>query len=396
MSDYKRIGDYIEKVDKRNKSEVVKDLKGINIEKYFMPSVANVVGTDLSRYKIVKPGEFACNRMHVGRDYKLPVAFSEYEEDIIVSPAYDVFRITNQNALLPEYLMMWFSRDEFDRNAWFYTDTDVRGKLGWEDFCNMKLPVPPLAKQQKIVQEYQRINKRIQLNEKLIQKLEETAQELFNSCFNQQETNGEFKRLGDLIEIRGGFSYNSKDLSRGNSYLLGMGCISFSSRFLEDGMRLYSDEYPEKYQVKPKDIVIATRQQSENMPILGYPAMIPPDLEEKKLVVASNLYRVLNKSDWSNEVLYQLLRSPDYLEHIRLNTKGTTVGMITKDAIEDYYFNLPKSKFIAKLNIDLQTIVNLIFTKRKEIKHLIMMNGVILSKLTNLITIENEYMAENE
>ena len=128
-SNYKKIGDHIREVNVRNTELKANTLLGINIDKYYMPSVANIVGTDMSVYKIVKRNQFACNRMHVGRDYRLPVAMSKTENDFIVSPAYDVFEITDTEKLLPEYLMMWFSRAEFDRNAWFFTDADVRGGL---------------------------------------------------------------------------------------------------------------------------------------------------------------------------------------------------------------------------------------------------------------------------
>lgn len=107
-----------------------------------MPSVANVVGTDMSVYKTVKRNQFACNRMHVGRDYRLPVSMSRIDNEFIVSPAYDVFEIRDTDILDPEYLMMWFSRSEFDRNAWFYTDADVRGGLHWKALCDMQLPIP--------------------------------------------------------------------------------------------------------------------------------------------------------------------------------------------------------------------------------------------------------------
>ena len=125
-SNYKRIWNYIREINNRNKDLSVSNLLGINIDKFFMPSVANIVWTDLSKYKIVKKWQFACNRMHVWRDKRLPVALSKSDEDFIVSPAYNVFEIIDEKELLPEYLMMWFSRQEFDRNAWFYTDADVR------------------------------------------------------------------------------------------------------------------------------------------------------------------------------------------------------------------------------------------------------------------------------
>ncbi|MXV38950.1 restriction endonuclease subunit S [Flavobacteriaceae bacterium Ap0902] len=182
-SEHKRLGDYITRLKRRNTEGLINNLQGININKYFMPSVANVIGTNLMRYKVVSTNQFACNRMHVGRDKKLPVAISKFSDDIIVSPAYDVFEIVDTNLLLPDYLMMWFSREEFDRNCWFYTDTDVRGKLGWDMFCDMALPVPSIEKQREIIAEYNTVTHRIALNEKLNQKLEETAQTLYKHWF---------------------------------------------------------------------------------------------------------------------------------------------------------------------------------------------------------------------
>jgi len=182
-SNYKRIGDYIREVKARNSDLKTKELLGINIDKYFMPSVANIVGTDLSNYKIVRKDQFACNRMHVGRDYRIPVSLSKRDEPFMVSPAYDVFEIIDKKELNPEYLMMWFSRAEFDRNAWFYTDADVRGGLSWKAFKDMMLPTPHPDKQREIVAEYNAIQNRISLNRQLIQKLEETAQAVYREWF---------------------------------------------------------------------------------------------------------------------------------------------------------------------------------------------------------------------
>jgi type I restriction enzyme S subunit len=169
-----------------------------------MPSVANIVGTDMTTYKIVKPGQFACNRMHVGRDYRLPIALSKSDKDFLVSPAYDVFEIIDERILLPEYLMMWFSRKEFDRNAWFYTDADVRGGLPWESFCEMDLPVPNPDKQKEIVKEYNSIVNRIKLNNHLINKLELTARTIYKQWFVDfefpDENGNPYKSSGGLME----------------------------------------------------------------------------------------------------------------------------------------------------------------------------------------------------
>ena len=126
-SNYKKIGDYVRQVSNRNIGLKTTNLKGININKEFMPSVANINGTDLSKYKIVKKDQFAFNPMHVGRDEVLPISLWRDDEEIIVSPAYTVLEITDTSILNPEYLMMWFERSEFDRNCWFTTDNSVRG-----------------------------------------------------------------------------------------------------------------------------------------------------------------------------------------------------------------------------------------------------------------------------
>lgn len=382
---YKPLGQFIQQVNIRNKDLLVNTLLGVSIKKCLMPSIANTIGTDMSKYKIIERLQFAYGPVTSRNGDKISVALLEDLDDAIVSQAYTVFEITDHEELDPEYLMMWFRRPEFDRYARFKSHGSARETFDWDEMCETELPVPSIEIQREIVKEYNTIVNRISLNETLNQKLEDTAQELFNSSFDvEQEKSRVNSRLGDLIEISGGYSYQSSSINEGSAYLLGMGCISFTDRFVEDGMRLYSNDFPDKHLIKPRDIVIATRQQSENMPILGYPAMIPTDLENEKLIIATNLYRVENKSDISNEVLYQLFRSPDYLERIKLNTKGTTVGMITKDAIEDYYFKRPPSYIIEKLDIELKILVDFIFLKRKENKSLLKMRSLLLSKMSKV------------
>ena len=209
-SNYKRIGAYIRPLNVKNTDLRAKELLGINIDKFFMPSVANVVGTDLSKYKVVEKNQFACNRMHVGRDYRIPISCSDKNEPFMVSPAYDVFEIKDTKVLIPEFLMMWFSRKEFDRNAWFYTDADVRGGLPWKSFCEMQLPIPHPDKQREIVKEYNTIQNRINLNNQLIQKLEETAQAIYKQWFvegidlENLPEGWRKSKIGDEVETLGG------------------------------------------------------------------------------------------------------------------------------------------------------------------------------------------------
>ena len=182
-SSYKRLGDYIQLVDERNKDLEVKNLVGLTINKIFIPSVANIIGTDMSNYKIIRKNQFACSTMQVRRDKKMPLALYKNDEPAIISQAYPIFEIIDAKELLPEYLMMWFTRAEFDREACFHAVGGVRGSLEWDDFLDFKLPIPSLEKQQEMVNEYHTIQNRINLNNQLIAKLEETAQTIYKQWF---------------------------------------------------------------------------------------------------------------------------------------------------------------------------------------------------------------------
>tara|TARA_Y100000768_G_scaffold387365_1_gene378416 strand:+ start:2059 stop:3264 length:1206 start_codon:yes stop_codon:yes gene_type:complete len=182
-SNYKRIGDFIEFVDERNKDLSVTKLLGLSITKEFIPSVANTIGTDMANYKIIKKNQFACSMMQVRRDKKMPVALLRDFDEAIISQAYPVFKILNEAELLPEYLMMWFSRSEFDRHACFLAVGGVRGSLEWDDFLDMELPVPSIEKQRAIVKEYNTIVNRIKLNEDINKKLEKTAKAIYKQWF---------------------------------------------------------------------------------------------------------------------------------------------------------------------------------------------------------------------
>ena len=182
-SNYRNIGDFIKLVDERNKGLKVTNLVGLSISKQFIKSVANIIGTDMENYKIIRKNQFACSTMQVRRDKKMPLALYIDSEPAIISQAYPVFEINDTSQLLPEYLMMWFTRSEFDREACFHAVGGVRGSLEWEDFCGMQLPIPSIEKQQEIVKEYHIIQNRIALNNQLIFKLEETAQAIYKQWF---------------------------------------------------------------------------------------------------------------------------------------------------------------------------------------------------------------------
>lgn len=202
-STYDVLGNHIRLVDKRNRDMITDRVVGINIDKYFMPSVANVIGTDLSKYKLISKGLFACNPMHVGRDERLPVALYTDDEPSLVSPAYFMFEIKDNSILDDEFLMMWFRRKEFDRICWLKTDGSVRGGISWEDICRIEFPLLPISEQKQIVRNYNAISDRIELKRQLNDNLEMQIQVLFNTLFmSNDDYNSQLCDFSEINPIR--------------------------------------------------------------------------------------------------------------------------------------------------------------------------------------------------
>ena len=178
---YRLLGDFIQPVDERNRDLKVDYLLGVSISKQFIPSIANIVGTDLSSYKIVRTGQFAYGPVTSRNGEKISIALLR-DKDCIISSSYTVFEVVNKNALDPEYLMLWFSRPEFDRYARYMSHGSVREIFDWDELCKVELPVPSIDKQRSIVKAYQTITERIELKRRINDNLEATALSIYK-CF---------------------------------------------------------------------------------------------------------------------------------------------------------------------------------------------------------------------
>ena len=181
--EYKRLGNYIREVNVRNRELKVTNLLGLSVSKVFMPSIANTIGTDMSTYKIVERGQFAYGPVTSRNGDKVSIALLDGYDDAIISQAYTVFEVIDHKQLLPEYLMMWFRRPEFDRYARFHSHGSAREIFDWDELCDVMLPVPSITRQREIVSEYETLTNRIRLNNQIIQHLEATAQALYRKTF---------------------------------------------------------------------------------------------------------------------------------------------------------------------------------------------------------------------
>lgn len=352
-STYKRLGDYIREINVRNKDLSVSKLMGINIDKYFMPSVANVIGTDMSNYKVVANGQFACNLMHVGRDEKIPVALNT-EDPIIVSPAYFVFEVCD-NTLLPEYLELSLRNPEFDRNAWFHTDGDVRGGMDKEGMKDLLIPVPSLEEQRSIVSRYKAIETRISNNKQTIAKLEEAAQALYRKMFVDDvdvENLPDGWRMGCLGEVcskigSGSTPKGGKDsyLSEGISLIRSMNVFDFYFE-REDLAHITESQAKalDSVTVQEKDILLNITGAS-----VGRCCMVPTDILPARVNQHVMIIRA-NEINYQIFLLYQINSERTKRNLLSASESGSTREALTKGEVEMQKILIPAESEIEKFS----------------------------------------------
>lgn len=408
-SNYKKIGDHIRLVDKRNAGLKVKALLGLSISKQFIPSVANIIGTDMENYKIIRKNQFACSTMQVRRDKKMPIALLREVDEAIISSAYPVFEVINSDELLPEYLMMWFSRKEFDREACFYAIGGVRGSLEWEDFCDMKLRIPNPDKQKEIVKEYKTIADRIELNNQLIQKLEETAQAIYKQWFVDFEFPDEngmpYKSSGGVMvfieELQKEIpvSWNAtkiKNICKCNSKILSSKDKFETIQYLEtsnitkneiDNIQILNtetDEIPSraKRKVNHNDIIFSTVRPDQ----LHYGIM----KNTSDSMIVSTGFAVLENTDPNicSELLYLTITQEDRLKDLqaRAEMSVSTYPSINPNDLLSIDFILPPKNILLNANHVFTACFTYLSNLQKEKKILKLTADLLLSKLA---TIEN-------
>lgn len=392
-SNYRNIGDFIRLVDERNKGLKVTNLVGLSISKQFIKSVANTIGTDMENYKIIRQNQFACSTMQVRRDKKMPMALYNEIEPAIISQAYPVFEIIDTTKLLPEYLMMWFTRTEFDREACFHAVGGVRGSLEWEDFCGMQLPIPSIEKQREIVREYNTIVNRIALHDQLIQKLEETAQAVYKRWFVEFEfpdengkpyksTGGtlvwceelekeipdgwELKCLVDICDIINGRAYKETEFVEKGTQIIRIQNLNGGTNYVFSDLDLDKDKYVER-----GDFIFA------------WSATFGPFIwRGPKSIYHYHIWKLKPKTDELKFLLFNYF----FLETARVSGEGSgsIFAHITKGLMESQKVLVPKNvelKMFHDFSIKIDTLIENLLDETNVLKQL---KETILSKMTKV------------
>lgn len=385
-SNYDILGNHIRLIDTRNRESITDRVLGINIDKFFMPSVANVIGTDLSKYKLITKGKFACNPMHVGRDERLPVALYDEEEPAIVSPAYFMFEVIDNSILNEDYLMMWFRRPEFDRICWLHTDGSVRGGITWDDICRLELPIPPIENQLEIVNIYKAITERIALKQKINDNLEETAQSLFQEQFaafyneNELPDGYSIATLDSLCSIKGGKRLPADgellDTPTAHPYIrvrdLGSNryvCLTNQFQYIDEE----THSAISRYIVNTNDIVISI------VGTIGLIGKIHTSLNNANLT--ENCVKLANIHTVTPDYLYYTLCYKKQIKEIELLTVGAVQSKLPMYNIQSMKILVPPAEVIEDFQHKFDIFNEQIEANTIEIQILYELQSVLLAKL---------------
>lgn len=362
---YRLLGDFIRQVDVRNIEGKEENLLGVSVQKQFIPSIANTVGTDFTKYKVVKKGQFTYIPDTSRRGDKIGIALLQDYDEGLVSNVYTVFEVIDTDKLLPEYLMLWFSRPEFDRYARFKSHGSVREVMDWDEMCKVELPVPAIEEQRNIVKAYKAITDRIALKQQINDNLEAQAQALFTSWFIDFEpfdhivdedgsplppSDWENGILDSCVDFLNGYAFKSDDLLDepvSDCYdVFKMGNIKKGGGLNYDGTKSWIEREfcvgLERFVLKYGDILMAMTDMKENVALLGHTALM--DVEDKYIVNQRvGLLRPNGYLGISPYQIYLLTNNPTFLRELRRHAHiGVQVNLSKEDIVNSRVIYAPE------------------------------------------------------
>ena len=340
-SNYKQLGQFIRAVDIRNTEGKEDNLLGVSVQKTFMPSIANTIGTDFTKYKVVKKGQFTYIPDTSRRGDKIGIALLEDYDEGLVSNVYTVFEIIDEKQLIPEYLMLWFSRHEFDRYARFKSHGSVREVLDWDEFCKIELPVPPYEEQLEIVNGYRTITKRIDLKRRINDNLEAQMRAYVRAfTANKTSTTGKLK---DYSIMQYGYTETATAEPDGPKFLR---ITDIAQNYIDWTNVPYcpiSKENYSKYVLSEGDVVVARTGAT-----VGYSKMMGKKIPDS--VFASFLVRI---RPLDNEYKYYLgltITSAEFLKFVQTNAGGSAQPQANPPLLGEYELSIPDKHTLVAFN----------------------------------------------
>ncbi len=384
---YKPLGKYIQPVVGRNNDLGDLPLMGLSIQKKFIPSIANTIGTDMSTYRIIERNQFAYGPVTSRNGDKITIALFDDFDKALISQAYVPFEVTDHNALDPEYLMMWFRRPEFDRYARFKSHGSAREIFSWDEMQEVTLPIPHINKQREIVAEYNTIQNRIKLNEQLIQKLEETAQAIYREWFvegidlENLPEGWQLANIGEYAKVKSGFAFKSEWWQTNGIPVIKIGSIR-NNTIDKDSLDYVSNDRVHKaknYKVHEGDIVIAMTGAT-----IGKIGLVPQLGQTILVNQRVGMFDLGNKPTERKPFLYFNLLS-EFVQNEIKNVGGDSAqANISNGQIQDIEMVYPTNDLIQDFNKIGKPIIETILQKIKENQKLTELKELLLSKLATV------------
>ena len=382
-SNYKQLGQFIRQVDIRNSEGKEENLLGVSVQKKFIPSIANTVGTDFKKYKVVKKGQFTYIPDTSRRGDKIGIALLEDYEEGLVSNVYTVFEIIDEKQLIPEYLMLWFSRPEFDRYARFKSHGSVREVMDWDEMCKVELPVPPYEKQEEIVDGYKTITERIALKQKINDNLANTEQAiLVETVINNHTVPTALGDLVDFIDGDRGKNYPTFDEFTSTGYCLFLNASNVTSTgFNFDNCMFVSEEKDKlmnKGHLSPYDIVLTSRG------TLGNVALYDKHIKYENVRINSGMLIIRPKTKrLSPYFIYVLLKSSYMKAAFERFKSGSAQPQLPIKDLQKITFEIPESDTVlVALDRQFLAVEESISINNNEIDNLKELSNVLLAELS--------------
>ena len=360
-SNYKQLGQFIRQVDVRNASGKEENLLGVSVQKTFIPSIANTVGTDFTKYKVVRRGQFTYIPDTSRRGDKIGIALlSDYEEGL-VSNVYTTFEVIDKNELLPEYLMLWFSRPEFDRYARFKSHGSVREVMDWDEMCKVQLPVPPISVQRDIVKAYQTITNRIALKRQVNDNLAAQMRAYFKEyTANNASITGKLK---DYSVMQYGYTETATTEPVGPKFLR---ITDIAQNYIDWNGVPYcpiSEENHEKYVLSEGDVVVARTGAT-----VGYAKMVGRNIPDS--VFASFLVRIRPIDDEYRYYFGLAITSAEFLNFVQTNAGGSAQPQANPPLLGEFELSIPNKQSLPEFNTKISSFLGVIESNETEISKL--------------------------
>lgn len=382
-SNYKQLGQFIRQVDVRNAAGKEENLLGVSVQKTFIPSIANTVGTDFTKYKVVRRGQFTYIPDTSRRGDKIGIALlSDYEEGL-VSNVYTTFEVIDKNELLPEYLMLWFSRPEFDRYARFKSHGSVREVMDWDEMCKVQLPVPPISVQRDIVKAYQTITNRIALKRQVNDNLVATVTAIYRRMFiegGRIYPTAPLKQLCSKIGS-GATPKGGKTAYQESGVSLVRSTNVFDYAFSYDDLAHISDEQADQL----SNVIVEENDVLFNITGVSVTrcCIVPADVLPARVNQHVMILRPKTAMPMSYYIMTTLCSAENKGKLMGIAQSGSTREAINKQEMESFSIPVPPTKEVQDFEIKARGLYESVIRNTEEIMRLNVMQQLLLSQLSS-------------